>query len=117
MERKVTKITDKGMFIELPLGVDAFLAADKLAEPVDSLQEAYSEGDTVAGFVAEFDEPSKTIEISQVEGDLKKSKSKAKKKVKSENVETGTPTLGEVSGLAEKLAEKEKKDKAADEEE
>jgi hypothetical protein len=26
-------------------------------------------------------------------------------------VETGTPTLGEVSGLAEKLAEKEKNDK------
>ena len=117
VEGTVSKITDKGMFIELPLGVDAFLAADKLEEPVDSLKDAFNEGDKVAGFVVEFDEPSKTIEISQLEGELKKTKSKARKQVKSDNVETGTPTLGEVSGLAEKLAEKEKSDKKKAEEE
>ncbi|WP_069130255.1 30S ribosomal protein S1 [Rhodohalobacter halophilus] len=112
VEGEVSKITDKGMFIKLPLGVDAFLPGDKLAEPVEDLKEAFSDGDKVEGFVIEFDEPSKTIEISQVEDEVKKSKSKAKKQPKkSQNVETGTPTLGEVSGLAEKLKEKEENDK------
>ncbi|MDZ7756713.1 30S ribosomal protein S1 [Rhodohalobacter sp.] len=112
VEGEVSKITDKGMFIKLPLGVDAFLPGDKLTEPVEDLKESFNEGDKVEGFVIEFDEPSKTIEISQVEEEVKKSKSKAKKQPKkSESVETGTPTLGEVSGLADKLKEKEENDK------
>jgi small subunit ribosomal protein S1 len=111
VEGEVSKITDKGMFVKLALGVDAFLAADKLAEPVENLKEVFNEGDKVEGFVVEFDEPSKTIEISQLDGDVKKTVDKKKKKTKQESVETGTPTLGEVSGLAEKLAEKEKNDK------
>ncbi|MEX0905796.1 MAG: 30S ribosomal protein S1 [Balneolaceae bacterium] len=118
VEGKISKITDKGMFIELPLGADAFLAADKLAEPVEDLKESFSEGDEIFGFVVEFDEPSKTIEISQIEGEVKKSKPKPKKKsAKKGSVETGTPTLGEVSGLADKLAEKEKSNKDKNEEE
>ena len=112
VEGEVSKITDKGMFIKLPLGVDAFLPGDKLTEPVEDLTESFNEGDKVEGFVIEFDEPSKTIEISQVEEEVKKSKTKAKKQPKkSESVETGTPTLGEVSGLADKLKEKEENDK------
>ena len=104
---EVSKITDKGMFIKLDLGIDAFLPGDKLSEPVEDLKSAFKEGDTVEGRVVEFDEPSKTIEISQHEEDVKK-KPKAKKKPAVDDVETGTPTLGEVSGLAEKLKEKEK---------
>ena len=112
VEGEVSKITDKGMFIKLPLGVDAFLPGDKLTEPVEDLNESFNEGDKVEGFVIEFDEPSKTIEISQVEEEVKKSKTKAKKQPKkSDSVETGTPTLGEVSGLADKLKEKEENDK------
>ena len=110
VEGEVSKITDKGMFVKLALGVDAFLPADKLAEPVEDLKEAFKEGDKVAGLVVEFDEPSKTIEISQKEEDIKKPKKATKKVSKPESVETGTPTLGEVSGLADKLAEKEKND-------
>jgi len=105
---EITKITDKGMFVKLELGVDAFLGGDKLEEPVEDLKEAFSEGDKIEGFVVEFDEPSKTIELSQLKGDISKSKPKAKKTESKSKVETGTPTLGEVSGLAEKLAEKEK---------
>src|SRR6056297_3066298 len=105
---EITKITDKGMFVKLELGVDAFLSGDKLAEPVEDLKESFSEGDKIEGFVVEFDEPSKTIELSQLKDDVSKSKPKAKKTESKSKVETGTPTLGEVSGLAEKLAEKEK---------
>mgnify|MGYP003132344012 CR=1 FL=1 len=117
VEGKVSKITDKGMFVKLDLGVDAFLPADKLAEPVEDLNASFKEGDKVGGLVVEFDEPSKTIEISQNEDDVKKSKKTAKKPKKADTVETGTPTLGEVSGLAAKLAEKEKSDSESKKEE
>jgi len=109
---EITKITDKGMFVKLELGVDAFLSADKLEDSVDDLKEAFSEGDKIEGFVVEFDEPSKTIELSQLKDDVSKSKPKAKKSESKSKVETGTPTLGEVSGLAEKLAEKEKEEES-----
>lgn len=109
VEGEISKITDKGMFVEMDLGVDAFLAGSKLKEPVDDLKENFSEGDKIEGYVVEFDESSKTIELSQDEDDVKKRKPKSKKSPqKSEDIETGTPTLGEVSGLADKLAEKEK---------
>lgn len=117
VEGEVSKTTDKGMFVKLELGVDAFLPKDKLAEPVEDIAATFSEGDMIEGFVVEFDEPSKTIELSQLEKDTKKAKPKKKSTDKPDSVETGTPTLGEVSGLAEKLAEKEKndsKDKSGD---
>ena len=107
---EISKITDKGVFVKLELGVDAFLSADKLAEPVEDLKATFNEGDKIEGRVVEFDEPSKTIEISQLDEDVKK-KPKPKKKSESDSVETGTPTLGEVSGLADKLKEKEENDK------
>src|SRR6056297_667390 len=109
-EGKVSKITDKGLFVELPLGAEAFLPASKLEGDIEDHKEAFSEGDTVEGFVVKFDESSKTIELNQLESESKKEASKAKKKApkKPENIETGTPTLGEVSGLAEKLAGKNK---------
>jgi small subunit ribosomal protein S1 len=109
-EGKVSKITDKGLFVELPLGAEAFLSANKLEGDIEDHKEEFSEGDTVEGFVVKFDESSKTIELNQLESESKKEASKAKKKApkKPENIETGTPTLGEVSGLAEKLAGKKK---------
>jgi len=109
VEGEISKITDKGMFVKMDLGIDAFLAGSKLKESVDDLKENFSEGDKIEGYVVEFDESSKTIELSQDEDDVKKRKPKSKKSPqKSEDIETGTPTLGEVSGLADKLAEKEK---------
>lgn len=106
VEGKVSRITDKGMFVTLDLGVDAFLPANKLEESVEDHKETFNEGDTVQGYVVEFDEPSKTIELSQLSKDTRDIKP-AKPETP---VETGTPTLGEVSGLAEKLAEKQKQD-------
>lgn len=117
VEGEVSKVTDKGMFVKLPLGVDAFLPGDKLAEPVEDISSAFSEGDKIEGFVVEFDESSKTIEITQKEVEAKKTKSKPKKPKETGEVKTGTPTLGEVSGLAEKLANKEKEEKEKEEEE
>ena len=114
-EGTVSKITDKGLFIELPLGAEAFLSASKLKGDIEDHKEAFSEGDTVGGFVVKFDESSKTIELNQLESESKKEAKKAKKKApKPENIETGTPTLGEVSGLAEKLAGMKKEEENED---
>lgn len=112
VEGTVSKITDKGLFVELPLGAEAFLPASKLKEEVEDHKEAFSEGDKVGGYVVKFDESSKTIELNQIENESKKEAKKAKKQApkKPENVETGTPTLGEVSGLAEKLAGKKQEE-------
>ena len=115
-EGTVSKITDKGLFVKLPLGAEAFLSASKLEGDIEDHKEAFSEGDTISGFVVKFDESSKTIELNQLESESKKEASKAKKKAPkpTKNIETGTPTLGEVSGLAEKLAGKKKEEKNED---
>lgn len=110
VEGKVAKITEKGMFVELERGVDAFLPKEKLAEPAEDLAASFKEGDPVGGFIVELDESSRTIELSQQEDDLKKVKSS--RSARTETIETGTPTLGEVSGLAEKLAEMKKKEQS-----
>ncbi|MEX0723686.1 MAG: 30S ribosomal protein S1 [Gracilimonas sp.] len=106
VEGEVIKTTDKGVFVKLPLGAEAFLNYSKATEA------EYKEGDKIEdAFVLNFDENSKNIEISQLDSDKDKAK-KAKKKVKTSNTETGAPTLGEMSGLAALKADMEEKEKA-----
>lgn len=105
VEGEVSKVTDKGLFVTLPLGVEAFLSAKRLEEQPENLADAYKRGDKVSGYVVHFDESSHSIELTQLDRDKKKA-DKAEAAMKEVNFETGTPTLGEVSGLAEKLAEK-----------
>lgn len=110
---EIQKMTDKGVFVKLPLGVEAFLPASKTDAEGDH-QEAYSVGDEIEAFVIEFDESSKNITLSQNENDRKraaKAKERAEKEAKEEATETGAPTLGEVSGLSafkEQLEREEK---------
>src|SRR6056297_557340 len=105
VEGEVIKTTDKGVFVKLPLGAEAFLNYSKATEA------EYKEGDKVEdAFVLNFDENSKNIELSQLDSDKDKAK-KAKKKVDTSNMETGAPTLGEMSGLAALKADMEEKEK------
>ena len=100
----ITRTTDKGAFVALPLGVEAFLS---LAKATD---EELKDGAEVEAFVLDFDEASKSINLSQLDSDLKKAtkKTAAKKKEAAEgDVETGALTLGEMSGLAELKAKME----------
>lgn len=118
IEGTVTKVTDKGIFVEVPHGLEAFVPGSKV-EADDDFKEAYSEGDTLKGYLIEFDETNKNITVSQLEQDVKKAKKKESKKSSrkgssSSKPETGVPTLGEMSGLAdlrEKLQEKEAREK------
>lgn len=91
---EVVKVTDRGAFVKLDLGAEAFLNMTKAVEP------EFKEGDKVEAFILNFDENSKTIDLSQLDSDQKKAKTAAKKAAEQANMETGAPTLGEMSGLA-----------------
>ena len=118
---EVSKITDKGVFVALPHELEGFIPGSK-TEGEDH-QEEFSEGDEVTAFVIELDESSKNITLSQHEDDTedvsKSSSSSKEKKTRGGSKptpkapKTGTPTLGEMSGLAdlqEEMKEKERKE-------
>ena len=115
IEGEVLNVTDKGVFVKLPMGIEAFLPASKVDVEGD-YKEELSEGDKIKAFVIEFDEQNKNITLSQLDKDVKKAekaKEKAKKqaKKKESKPETGAPTLGEMSGLAD-LQERMSKEEA-----
>ncbi len=105
VEGEVVKVTDRGAFVKLPLGVDAFLNLTKAVEP------EFKEGQKVEAFIFKFDEAGKSIDLSQLDSDQKKAKTAKKKAEEKANMETGAPTLGEMSGLGalkEKMEAEEK---------
>jgi len=118
VEGTVTKITDKGVFVELPHDLEGFVPASK-TEAGGDLADNFSEGDTLEAYVIELDESNKNITLSQREQDVKqakqsssKSKSSRSSKQKSSSPQTGTPTLGEMSGLADLKEQMEEKERA-----
>lgn len=114
VEGEVFKTTDKGVFVKLPYEMEGFIPASK-TEAEGEPSENFSEGDKVKAFVIELDESNKNITLSQREQDVKKAKTTAKKqkKARKESPQTGTPTLGEMSGLADLKKEMEAKEKEA----
>ncbi len=116
VEGEVFKVTDKGVFVKLPYEMEGFIPASK-SEADDDPTEHFSEGDTVKAFVIELDESDKNITLSQREQDVKKAKkstttSREKRPSSSDesSAQTGTPTLGEMSGLADLKKEMEAKE-------
>ncbi|GAB5408019.1 MAG: hypothetical protein BalsKO_03840 [Balneolaceae bacterium] len=110
VEGEVVKVTDRGAFVKLPLGVDAFLNLTKAVEP------EFKEGMKVEAFIFKFDETGKSIDLSQLDSDQKKAKTAKKKADEKANMETGAPTLGEMSGLGALKEKMEAEEKAAAEE-
>lgn len=119
VEGEVVNTTDKGVFVSLPYGLQGFIPASK-TESDGELSENFAEGDSVEAYVIELDETNKNITLSQREQDVRKAKSttqerKSRSKDKKPSPQTGTPTLGEMSGLAdlkEQMAAKEKAEAA-----
>lgn len=114
VEGEVYKITDKGVFVKLPHEMEGFIPASKTeagGDPADN----FEEGDNVKAYVIELDESNKNITLSQNEKDAQKAKSSSKeqrqKPAREESPQTGTPTLGEMSGLADLKKEMEAKEK------
>ncbi|MEX2396073.1 MAG: S1 RNA-binding domain-containing protein, partial [Balneolales bacterium] len=118
VEGTVSRVTDKGIFILLPLGAEAFLPKKEAEKEA----EEYAESDTVKAVVTDFDEEGKSIVISEKqlgtpEAGKKKAASKkaAAKKAEVEGQTTGRTTLGEMSGLSDlrdRLAAQEAEPKA-----
>ncbi len=68
VEGKVVRIIEKGVIVELPLGVDGFVPLSQLSQtPIKNLPEAFQVGDTLPMTVIEFDGESKKIVLSVVE--------------------------------------------------
>lgn len=122
---KVSKITDKGMFLTLPLGVEAFMPAREAK--VETIAESYKVDEVLNVGVIEFDEPSRNIVVSEKAFDAEPTETKAKKgktskAAKNDDSVSGALTIGEMSGLGdlrdklreqEKAAETDKADKPA----
>src|SRR5699024_5352179 len=114
-EGEVVNVTDKGVFVSLPHNLEGFIPGSKTDAGGDP-PEHFEEGDSVEAYVIELDESNKNITLSQRDQDVQKAKSSGRKskpsrsKQKKAKPQTGTPTLGEMSGLAdlkEQMAAKE----------
>jgi small subunit ribosomal protein S1 len=116
IEGTVKRYTDKGLFVTLPLGVDAFLPGRE-TEAGGDLSETYKVGDTVKAVVIEFDEQNKNITVSMNQlnkadalSDAPDAK-KARRKAVTEQAAPKALTLGEMSGLADLKKQLEDKEK------
>jgi small subunit ribosomal protein S1 len=119
---KVSKITDKGIFVDLGKGAEAFMHKNEAEFEGDDFKEAFSEGDEIKVVVTECDESSKSIEVSQKKiGKVQKggsgkssggSSSKGSSKKKKSSSTPDALTLGEVSGLADLKGQLEEKERA-----
>jgi len=67
-EGKVVRIIEKGLIVELPLGVDGFVPASQLSTtPIKKIAEAFHVGDSLVMKIIEFDKDSKKIVLSVIE--------------------------------------------------
>lgn len=67
-ESKIVRIIEKGVIVELPLGVDGFVPLSQISQtPVKSINESFKVGDTLPLKVIEFDKESKKIVLSVLE--------------------------------------------------
>lgn len=68
VEGKVVRLIEKGVIVELPLGVDGFVPVSQLSQtPVKNLAESFKIGDTLNLKVIEFEKENKKIVLSALE--------------------------------------------------
>ena len=68
MEGTIVRIIEKGVIVELPMGVDGFVPASQLAPTqVRNIAEKFKVGDKLPLLVMEFDKDSKKIVLSALE--------------------------------------------------
>ncbi len=65
---KIVRIIEKGVIVELSLGVDGFIPLSQLSQtPVKNISESFKSGDVLPLKVIEFDKESKKIVLSAIE--------------------------------------------------
>lgn len=68
VESKIVRIIEKGLIVELPLGVDGFVPLSQLSHtPVKNINESFKIGDKLLLKVIEFEKESKKIVLSALE--------------------------------------------------
>lgn len=68
VEGKIVRIIEKGVIVELPLGVDGFVPLSQLSQtPIKNIAESFHVGDVLPLRVIEFDKESKKIVLSVIE--------------------------------------------------
>ena len=68
VEGKIVRIIEKGVIVELPLGVDGFVPVSQLAQTqIKNIADKFKVGDTLPLKVVEFDKEAKKIVLSVVE--------------------------------------------------
>lgn len=68
VEGKIVRIIEKGVIVELPLGVDGFVPLSQLSQtPVKNISESFHVDDTLPLKVIEFDKDNKKIVLSVLE--------------------------------------------------
>ncbi len=128
-EATVSRIEDKGLIVELPLEVEAFIPSGELKNG-QSFQDAYRPGDKLQTRVIRFDANNKEIVLSEVakqraEERTKREEEQREKRTTRDREQreiqqfqertpaSGPTTLGELSGLAELRAQMEEAEEAA----
>lgn len=92
----VVRIIEKGLIVELPLGVDAFVPGSQLShEPIKNLQATFEPGTKIPLKVIEFDKESKKIVLSLLEYLKGKEKEEVDKYTK--DLASKAITVGELS--------------------
>jgi small subunit ribosomal protein S1 len=68
VEGKIVRIIEKGVIVEMPLGVDGFVPVSQLSQtPVKNIADSFNVGDSLPLRVIEFDKESKKIVLSVLE--------------------------------------------------
>jgi small subunit ribosomal protein S1 len=122
-EGEVVRVEDKGLVVELPLGVEAFVPGSELKNGPRNFQQHYVEGDELELRVIRFDRGRKDIVMSETAKDRQEAhaerqaerREKQQKRreerrsvrefSKREEATSGPTTLGELSGLADLKAQ------------
>ncbi len=118
---EVVRVEDKGLVVELPLGVEAFVPGSELKNGPRNFHQAYAEGDELELRVIRFDQSRKDIVLSETAKDRaerhaeRQAERREKQRERREKQEavrdfqetqddesaSGPTTLGELSGLGD----------------
>jgi small subunit ribosomal protein S1 len=103
---KVAKFMEKGMVVELPLGLEGFVPLSQLPEnSMAKVQQGLKEGDEIQLIVIEFDKDNKRVVLSRKKiADIDKQKQNQEEKADVEaylDKHESATTLGDITGAAQ----------------
>ena len=134
-EAEVVRVEDKGLVVELPLDVEAFVPGSELKNGPRNFQSHYAQGDELELRVIRFDKSRKDIVLSETakdrqeahqerEADRREERQKKQEEQRSvqqyqgddssDDSTSGPTTLGELSGLADLKAQMQQAERTGD---